>query len=85
MSCDDSVIASTGHLSVQDTLYVISFDPVSDSTGEFYSLVIELGRLGLVKSTRLRHKYVAENLNQGGWLHPQSVFFVPYTMLFLIY
>lgn len=43
MSCDDSVIASTGHLSVQDTLYVISFDPVSDSTGEFYSLVIELG------------------------------------------
>lgn len=41
MSCDDSVIASTGHLSVQDTLYVISFDP--DSTGEFYSLVIELG------------------------------------------
>lgn len=43
MSCDDSVIASTGHLSVQDTLYVISFDPVSNSTGEFYSLVIELG------------------------------------------
>lgn len=43
MSCDDSVIASTGHLSVQDTLYVISFDPVSNSTGEFYSLIIELG------------------------------------------
>lgn len=41
MSCDDSVIAITGHLSIQDTLYVISFDPFSNSTGEFYSLVIE--------------------------------------------
>lgn len=40
LSCGSNVIGIIGHF-VQDTLYIISFDPSSNSAGESYSLVID--------------------------------------------